>query len=60
MECGNSPFERALMAAGSNEVLALLGEHTYDEVRNITGWSRGKIYSLALRSGARKTENRIR
>lgn len=42
------------------KVLSLLHSHTYDEVRAITGWSRGRIYALALRTGARKTENRIR
>jgi len=41
-------------------VLALLSNHTYDEVRLQTGWSRGKIYSLAMRVGARKNEARIR
>jgi DNA modification methylase len=41
-------------------VLTLLSNHTYDEVRQETGWSRGKIYSLAMRVGARKNEARIR
>jgi len=41
-------------------VLSLLSSHTYDEVHAMTGWSRGRIYALALRSGARKTEQRIR
>ena len=41
-------------------VLKLLAHHTYDEARALTGWSKGRIYALALRTGARKTENRIR
>lgn len=41
-------------------MLDLLSRHTYEDVRARTGWSRGRIYSLALRAGARKTENRIR
>ena len=45
--------------AGELEVLSLLQSHTYDEVRDQTGWSRGRIYSLATRVGARKTEGRI-
>lgn len=40
-------------------VLRLLERHTYDQVHNLTGWSRGRIYGLALRTGARKTEARI-
>jgi DNA modification methylase len=42
-----------------SNVLALLQEHTYDQVRSQTGWSRGKIYNLALKTGVRKTELRI-
>lgn len=45
--------------AGELEVLSLLQTNTYDEVRNQTGWSRGRIYKLATRVGARKTEARI-
>jgi DNA modification methylase len=41
-------------------VLALLPTHTYDEIRALTRWSRGRIYHLALQQGARKTEARIR
>lgn len=48
-------------------VLGLLKTHTYEEVRALTAgpdwaaqWSRGRIYALALKTGARKTENRIR
>ena len=41
-------------------ILKLLGKHTYNEVHQRTGWSRGKIYNLAIRASARKTENRIR
>lgn len=42
------------------QVLDLLGTKNYAEVQRITGWSRGRIYRLALRTGARKTERRIR
>jgi DNA modification methylase len=41
-------------------VLRLLGKHTYDEVVQQTGWSRGRIYNLAIRVGARKNETRIK
>lgn len=48
-------------------VLGLLKTHTYEDVRALTAgpdwaaqWSRGRIYALALKTGARKTENRIR
>jgi len=43
-----------------SRVLDLLRTHTYDEVRALTHWSRGRIYALALKSGARKNEQRIR
>lgn len=38
----------------------LAGPMTYDQIREKHGWSRGRIYALALRHGARKTERRIR
>jgi DNA modification methylase len=41
-------------------ILKLLRTCTYDEVRQQTGWSRGRIYNLAIRVGARKTEARIK
>lgn len=42
-------------------VLSLLRTHTYAEVEAmVPGWSRGRIYALAVRTGARKFENRIR
>ncbi len=41
-------------------ILDLLTVHTYEEVREQTGWSRGRIYQLVLKCGARKTEQRIR
>jgi len=41
------------------EVLSLLKTNTYEEVHQQTGWSRGRIYTLALKHGARKTELRI-
>src|SRR3546814_2246019 len=40
-------------------ILPLLRAHTYEEVERMSGWSRGRIYRLALRTGARKTERRI-
>jgi DNA modification methylase len=42
------------------QVLELLRTNTYEQVHEVTGWSRGRIYALALKSGARKTESRIR
>jgi len=41
-------------------ILNLLRTHTYEQVQAQTGWSRGRIYALALRCGARKHEDRIR
>jgi DNA modification methylase len=41
-------------------VLRLLQRHTYEEIKEKTGWSRGRIYNLAIRASARKTEARIR
>ena len=32
-------------------VVQLLAKHTYDEVHEITGWSRGRIYQAACRLG---------
>lgn len=42
------------------EVVTDLAVMTYDEVRLKHGWSRGRIWKLAMRTGARKTEARIR
>lgn len=44
----------------SQRVLSLLASHTYEQVSAMTGWSRGRIYALALATGTRKTEARIR
>lgn len=41
------------------QIARLLASHTYEEVRSITGLSRGTIYRTALRLGARKYEARI-
>lgn len=41
------------------QLVAALAEHTYDEVRERFGVSRGRIYNAALRLGARKNELRI-
>lgn len=38
---------------------ALLATHTYAQVQDLTGLSKGTIYRAALRTGARKTEARI-
>lgn len=48
------------LSAEQDQVLSLLKDNTYDHVSQKTGWSRGKIYSLAIRAGARKHENRIK
>lgn len=53
------PAPESVETVTEDKVLRLLTSHTYEEVRAITGWSRGKIYQLALRHGARKTESRI-
>ncbi|QAY80339.1 site-specific DNA-methyltransferase [Sphingosinicella sp. BN140058] len=50
----------ASLSAIERAVLADLQTMTYDEVRAKHGWSRGKIYALACREGARKTEAKIR
>ena len=42
------------------DILQALPVMTYDEIRAASGWSRGRIYGLALKHGARKTEARIR
>lgn len=41
-------------------VIADLATMTYDQIHRKTGMSRGKIYSIALKHGARKNEERIR
>lgn len=41
------------------QVLALLQENTYEQVQVLTNWSRGKIWALAKKMGARKTESKI-
>ncbi|TAM62229.1 site-specific DNA-methyltransferase [bacterium] len=41
-------------------VVALLADHTYDEVERLTGWSKGRIWRAAVERRARKTETRIR
>jgi site-specific DNA-methyltransferase (adenine-specific) len=40
-------------------IVSLLQYHTYADVQKMTGLSKGAIYRLALKSGARKTETRI-
>jgi DNA modification methylase len=42
------------------DILQALPVMTYDQIRAASGWSRGKIYNVALKHGARKTEARIR
>lgn len=41
-------------------VLRLLKTHTHEEVSELTGWSRGRIYRLVVRLRARKNELKIR
>lgn len=41
------------------DVMVLLAKNTYQQVSDITGMSRGKIYSIAKRMSARKYEERI-
>lgn len=61
-----SPTDSARQTARQNlsaeecQILELLQTKTYEEIETLTKWSRGRIYALALRTGARKTENRIR
>jgi len=59
MSCSPDPDPRALTQE-ERHVLALFGSHTYQEVAAQTGWSRGRVYRLALAAGMRKTEARIR
>ena len=40
--------------------MRLLTEDANWSINGFARWSRGKIYALALKTGARKTENRIR
>lgn len=48
------------MSPEAQAVLAdLHGPLTYEQIREKYGWSRGRIYALALKHGARKTERRI-
>lgn len=42
------------------QVIRALATLTYEQVRELTGLSRGKIYSIAMRYGARKNEAKIR
>lgn len=46
-------------APSDAEVSALLADRTYEEVRALTGLSRGAIYRVAMRLGVRKHEHRI-
>lgn len=47
-------------AVESDVVSRLAANDTYDEISRDMGLSRGKIYSIALKHGARKNEARIR
>jgi len=51
-DCNEDEFEK--------EVLSTLAHCTYQETADAFGVSRGKVYTIALRNGARKTEERIR
>lgn len=48
-----------LSGKDEKRVMELLATHSYVEVAQATGLSRGTIYRIALKSGARKTESRI-
>ena len=48
------------MTEDEAEIIKDLATMTYDEISKKTGYSRGKIYSIALKYGARKNETRIR
>lgn len=50
----------ATLTQEETHVLTLLATHTYEQVQAQIGWSKGRIYGLALRHGARKMEDRIR
>lgn len=52
-------MNQAVSTHTEQEVVALLADHTYERIRELTGWSRGRIYQAAVRAGARKTEDRI-
>jgi len=54
------PPPQTLFNDEESRVLQLLSGRTYDQVSQETGWSRGRIYGLAIRAGARKHENKIR
>lgn len=41
------------------ELVKLLADHSYEQVREMTGCSRGRIYKAACRLKARKNEDRI-
>jgi DNA modification methylase len=42
------------------QILELLPTHTYEKLVALTGRSKGDIYRIALKNGARKTESRIK
>jgi len=57
-DCGTIELiERAQVS--EQDILQMLLDKTYDQIRAATGWSRGRIYSTAVKHGARKTEHRI-
>jgi DNA modification methylase len=61
MQTATKPSNPATTSLSFEErrVLRLLPNHTYDQIVQRTGWSRGRIYNLAIKVGARKTEARI-
>lgn len=59
-DASSSPAQPACPSSWTDEaVVELLRTHTYDQTREITGWSRGRIYFAACRQNGRKTEARI-
>jgi len=61
MQTATKPSNPATTSLSFEErrLLRLLSNHTYDQIVQRTGWSRGRIYNLAIKVGARKTEARI-
>ena len=57
---GGSALTSAVGDPIERQILAALPTTTYDDLKERFGWSRGRIYALAVRENARKTEARIR
>lgn len=55
-----TPITHATLTREERRVLRLLEHKTYEEIVAKTGWSKGRIWALAVKMGCRKTEARIR